>query len=475
MQNIINKFWGLLFSSILLCFLSSCSQDEEEMITPSTPKQEEETPLLNSWIYEVMSDYYFWNEEVTPPNASSAPEDYFYSLLSREDEFSYITDDYQGLVEEFSGVYTSMGFSPDFGLLPASNQVFMVVEYVYPGSPADRAGLRRGDIILEIDGQPLNTGNYYELYAQEQYTVTLGAYDGNNITLTNDQIALTAEVIQTDPVLYKEVKTYNDAKIGYLVYTEFISGEHEQWLNSLGEALDEFSQAGVTELVVDLRYNPGGEIDVARFLASSLAPAPAVANKEVLVRLEYNEVLASAIELHEGSESESLVNRLLANEHNLNLNRVIFLTGSGTASASELLINGLEPYMEVVMIGEPTVGKFYGSWVITDTEEPARHNWAVMPIVLKYANAQGVTDFADGLTPDYYIEDNLLTARPFGDESDSLLAQALALTSGELNARKSVSVEKSLPYIRLENPEKEKKSRLFMEGKDLAVTADQSN
>ena len=68
MQSLINKIWGLLFSSILLCFLSSCSQDEEEMITPTTPKQEEETPLLNSWIYEVMSDYYFWNEEVTPPN-----------------------------------------------------------------------------------------------------------------------------------------------------------------------------------------------------------------------------------------------------------------------------------------------------------------------------------------------------------------------------------------------------------------------
>lgn len=465
MQRLINKVWILLFGSVLIFSLSSCDRDEEEMITPSTQEQEEETILLNNWIYEIMRDYYFWNENVTFPSASySSAEDYFYSLLNSEDEFSYITDDYQELVEEFSGVYTSLGFSPDFGLLPASNQVFMVVEYVYPDSPAGRAGLQRGDIILEIDGQPMTTDNYYDLYAQNQYTVTLGNYDGTNITLTDNTIDLAAEVIQTDPVLHKEVKTYSDAKVGYLVYTEFISGDNDQWLNSLGEALDALSREGVSELVVDLRYNPGGEIGAAQYLASALAPSSVVANKEVLVKFEYNEGLENAIRIQEGPESESLVNRLRANDHQLNLNRVIFLTASGTASASELLINGLEPYLEVVMIGEPTVGKFYGSWVIPDTEEPARHKWAVMPVVMKYANANGVTDFKDGLMPDYLIEDNLLNAPPFGDESDPMLSRALSLITSEVNARKAVTAGKGIPYTQLKNPEKERKSRLFVEG-----------
>ena len=281
-----------------------------------------------------MRDYYYWNEAIVSPIATTtSPEDYFYSLLDQDDQFSFITDDYDGLMMEFSGVYQTMGYSPSFGLLPSSDQVFVVVEYVYPDSPADRAGLQRGDVILEIDGQSLDTENYFELYAQEQYTATLGAYDGGAITITNEQVALSAEVIQADPVLYTEIKTNIDSKVGYLVYTEFISGDSRQWLTSLGEALSGFQQESITDLIVDLRYNPGGEIDAAQFLASALAPASAVANEEVLVRYEYNDELTRAIRFTEGEDSENLISTLSGNGYNLNLNRVIFLTAQGTASA----------------------------------------------------------------------------------------------------------------------------------------------
>ncbi|MEO0331882.1 MAG: S41 family peptidase, partial [Bacteroidota bacterium] len=261
------------------------------------------------------------------------------------------------------------------------------------------------------------------------------------------------EVVQADPVLYTEIKTNIDSKVGYLVYTEFISGDSRQWLTSLGEALNGFQQENITDLIVDLRYNPGGEIEAAQFLASALAPASAVANEEVLVQYEYNNELTRAIRFTEGEDSENLISTLSGNGYNLNLNRVIFLTAQGTASASELLINGLEPYMEVVTVGEPTVGKFYGSWVIPDLEEPARHNWAVAPVVLKYANSLGETDFVDGLPPDYPVEDNLLAAYPFGDENDPVLAQALAVISADFNARTLASVQQAIPYYRLSNPQ----------------------
>ncbi|WP_277482765.1 S41 family peptidase [Catalinimonas alkaloidigena] len=464
--------WIFLASlSFIILLLPACKQDED-IVSPLTTDDvsgdhtadNAQNDLLNNWIYEVMSSYYYWNEEVSLPDSSGEePEDYFYSLINDADEFSYITDDYEGLMEEFSGVYSSMGYSPAFGLLSASNEVFIVVEYVYPDSPADRAGLERGDIILAIDGETLNTENYYELYGQSQYMVTLAAYDeAEGINPTDQTISLFAEVIETDPVLYKEVKTAAGKKVGYMVYTEFISGENEEWLNNLGSTLDEFAQANVREVIIDLRYNPGGEIYTAQYFASALAPVNVVNSEEVLVKFDYNTLLESSIVAYEGDDSENLVSKFVSNGHNLNLSRIYFLTGSGTASASELLINGLKPYMDVVMIGEHTVGKYYGSWVIPDLAEPARHDWAIMPIVLKYTNAEGVTDFSEGLTPDYPVEDNLLDAKPFGDESDPLLATALDLISGGLSARLK-SRESFKPYQELGNPLKIKKNKLFID------------
>jgi C-terminal processing protease CtpA/Prc len=108
---------------------------------------------------------------------------------------------------------------------------------------------------------------------------------------------------------------------------------------------------------------------------------------------------------------------------------VYFLVSSGSASASELVIIGLEPYMDVVIIGERTFGKYTGAWVIPDTEEPARHNYAMVPIVMKYSNATGFTDFKNGLEPDYPAEDDFLHLKDFGDLDDPFLSMAVELIS----------------------------------------------
>lgn len=454
----------------MIGFLFACHQEDEEILDTVAEENTKDvtdttvstTAIINNWIYDVMRSVYYWNEDVVAPGSSETdPESYFKSLINSDDRFSYITDDYEALAEEFSGVYTSMGYSPTFGRFSGSNEVFIAVEYVYPGSPAEEAGLKRGDIILKIDGQTLDTDNYFDLYNQSQYSVTLGGYDAETTAISNtgQTLSLASRVISTDPVLYKEVKTVEGIKIGYLVYAEFISGDSDEWLNSLGAAIDEFSQAGVTELIVDLRYNPGGEVSTAQYLASALAPATAVNSQEVLIKYQYNDQLESSLIANQSSDA--LVTTFESNSHHLNLNRIYFLTGSGTASASELLINGLEPYMEVTTVGETTVGKCYGSWVIPDTEEPARHTWAIMPIVLKYANADGLTDFVDGLTPDYVVEDDLLNAKPFGDEGDPVLATALNLITGGPNVRiKQDGVRK--PYQTLENPIDTRKSNLII-------------
>ena len=124
---------------------------------------------------------------------------------------------------------------------------------------------------------------------------------------------------------------------------------------------------------------------------------------------------------------------------------MIVLTSGTTASASELVINGLKPYMDVVVIGENTFGKFYGSYLLYDQNDPPKHNWAIAPVVLKYANANGVTDFANGISPDIYLQDDLLKATSFGDEADQMLATAIAFLNGNITSGRIASSRNYTP------------------------------
>jgi hypothetical protein len=125
-------------------------------------------------------------------------------------------------------------------------------------------------------------------------------------------------------------------------------------------------------------------------------------------------------------------------------------------------MSGLEPYMDVVLVGENTYGKYTGAWIIPDLAEPRKHNWALVPIVMKYANADGVTDFDTGLPVDIEIEDDLINAVPFGDLNDPVLYKAIEsiVGSGQMPGKKaSVS---PVSFAELENPFKEQKRNLFI-------------
>lgn len=409
-----------LFAAFLL--LNSC-RDEE------TPSQ---NALINNWIKGNMDYVYYWNKEMASvrANKNSAPEDYFRQLLYPDDRFSWITDDAQELRNEMSGHSYSMGYSPAFGRKQASGQYFIIVEFVYENSPAAKAGLKRGDLIAAINDQDITPSNFGQLYSQSSYSVTLGTNTESRIERTNIKLNLTAENVAMDPVLHSDVIEYNGIKTGYLAYAEFISGEDGEWLTELRSALNEIRQAGATELILDLRYNPGGEIAVAGELASMIAPGAISNNHEVLIRIEYNDRLQNAIEKEEGPESENLIYKFPSTSVNLDLDRVVILTSAGTASASELLITGLRPYMNVIQIGEPTVGKFYGAIIIDDEENPPAHTYAIVPLILKYKNAQGLTDFTDGLAPDILVADDLLNAKPLGDIEDPVIATALSVLTG---------------------------------------------
>jgi len=440
----------LVLAIIGLTVLPSCEKDSD------LPR---ETLVLNNWIWEGMNDFYLWEANIPNlnPNAEPDSRDFFDKILYKDDRDSRLFEDYESARAMSDGVEVATGMSV-YPMMYTETQVVAFVEYVVTGTPAADSGISRGDIILTIDGQILTKTNYYNLYYQNSATFGFGEWDGSSINPNGTEISLNASVLELNPVIYDEVIEYQGQKIGYLVYTLFSNGENGKWLTELNGVFEDFRSEGVSDVVMDLRYNPGGDLALTAYIASTLGPASAMEDSAVFVNLvwnaRYNEKWAGE-DLNndgrsDGLDSDQLRFRLPYSDLNLDLSNVYFLTTGGSASASESLMVGLYPYMNVVQIGTTTYGKCYGSVMIGDWEEPKRHNWAMRPIVIKYSNAEGYTDFVEGIEPDYLIQDNLLYAKPFGSLEDPLLAKALEeITGVSPLARKSVQAETSFKPFRI--------------------------
>jgi C-terminal processing protease CtpA/Prc len=429
----IKKLTILCLAVAGLVILPACEKENNGIDLPK------EILILNNWIWDGMNEVYLWEQFIPDLNwrEEPDPEAFFYKLLYEEDRNSWIVDDYEELVAMFDGVETTTGMSARIYELP-SKQWISIVEYVSEGSPAANSGIARGDIIYTIDGNTLSRSNYYDLFYQTTATFGFADYTGSDFVPNDRSITLTAIEFNQNPVNYYEVIDYQGYQIGYLVYTQFTTGQQNEWLDELNLVFEEFNTAGVSDVILDLRYNPGGNLDLSAYMAATLAPEAAMQANEVYVDLVWNDLYNNywrGADLDDdgtadGIESAQLRVRMPNSDLNLNLPKVYFLTTSSTASASESLMSGLYPYMDVVQIGTTTYGKCYASITVDDWEEPKRHNWAMQPIVIKYSNAEGFTDFQDGIAPDFEIVDYLPTAKPFGSLEDPLLAKALEDITG---------------------------------------------
>ena len=459
---IIRRFWcqyisRLIFLSVFFAAtLTACDPDDlDDGDTTDIPA---ETLAVNEWIDGVMKEVYLWNTRIPSSvnyKKEPDPKELFNKLLyTEEDQWSWITDDWASYLKELEGTPVSMGYSPAFFYKNStSNEVIIVVKYVYKGSPAELAGLKRGDIILTINGQMLNDQNFYDLYSAHSYTAGLGTYsiDTETFKLTGTQISMTAISFKADPVLHYETKQIEGHKIGYMVYTDFTSGVNNSFHKSIDAAISFFKTSDLSDLIIDLRYNPGGEPSTATYLASSVVPRFVAEDQKIFLRMVYNKKLQDYFDLK--NEDKYKYYQFSVSADNLNLNKIYFLTTNSTASASEALIIGLKPYMNVVMVGDTTRGKYTGAWVLPDQNEPPKHNWCMIPIVLKYSNASGFTDFKNGIAPDVYSKDYLIPAYPFGNLNDRVLATAIEQITGTpvvptKSARASVALRELIPERR---------------------------
>ena len=417
---------------VIILLIASC---QDEPLPPIEEGGLTTTQKVNVFIEDVMEDIYLWADEIPDidPKKETDPKAYFDKLMYKnEDKWSFITDDIESLENSFAGVETAYGWSLAFGRFSNTNNIFAIVEFVYPNTPAAEANIERGDIIIGMSGGDITDKNYRDLLYGESITVTLGVLTEGGIA-PSANVRMTAEELHLNPVVFTNIIEHGERKIGYIFYAQYIADYNA----SLDIAFQHLISENITDLVLDLRYNPGGGTVAAQHLCSSLAPKDVVDAERTLVTFRWNQ------KYQKYWDDNNVTQQLKINftndvPHKMDLDNLYILTGNGTASASELTITGLKPYMNVTTIGATTFGKYTASITfkpedIYDTKAYYEEfdNWGLQPIVLRYANSQGVTDFKDGFQPDIEVDDKLLEGvMPLGNKEELLLKAALEEITG---------------------------------------------
>lgn len=469
----VNYLSPIIFGII---FLISCNPEKEN--EPAIQVENEINEFvwggLNSWYFyqgdvAELDDNYFENidQRNTYLNTFNTPEELFESLKHPNDRFSYIVEDFDELNQSQQGISESFGY--DFGLILLGNgeDILGYVQYVLPDSPADRAGLERGDIFTEVNGQQLNRSNYIDLlFNNLSYTLSLADIMDSEISPNGEEVTMTAEIITENPVfLTKVIETNNSTRIGYLVYNSFRSTFHSE----LNTAFGQLSNQNIDELVLDLRYNRGGFLYTAMHLSGMIYGQ--ANNDNIFARILYNDKKSSlnidlpflttvdVVDEEFNTVTTETMNRL-------NISRVFVLTSNLTASASEAIINGLDPYMEVVMIGDVTTGKNEGSETLYDApqsdfknQEQANptHKYAMQPITSRISNVNDFTEYTDGFAPDIEVNEiNFLeNLPPLGDPAEPLLSVAIQEITGQparIAEKMSTPWAKLIDHSRQEDP-----------------------
>ena len=407
-----------------------------------TPEGNPPNGEVNRWIYENMKNWYYWNDKLpSVPDTSLNPAVFFGSLLYTYDKqlrpdgdrFSWIQSNADALKASLSG--ESKSFGMEFRILryaTGSSDVFGLVIYTLPNSPAANAGFKRGDFFTRINGQKLTTSNYSSLaYSTDaKKTFTIGKLDSNNqVVDTEVTREVTPVTIQEDPVYFDTLYTYGSKKIGYLVYNQFIPGPNNGNTSSYDEKLDNlfgnFKTKGINNLIIDFRYNPGGYVSSATNLASLIGKG--VSGNVVFYKKQYNQVITPDLEKKYGKDFFAEKFKTKTQNVGNQLQNLIILVSSNTASASELVINGLRPYMNVQLVGDTTVGKNVGSVTISD--DTKRIKWGMQPIVSKSFNSLNQSDYTKGFAPDVHKTEGKILY-PFGNPNDPLLGEALSRIVG---------------------------------------------
>ncbi len=407
---------------------------------PNTSDMAGSIDTEKSWVRDMMNEVYLWYKDVPSVNAANytaaayggsnyrALDAYFTALKTPNrtasgkpvDQFSFTVPTADRLNQQ-AGI--SSGYGIRLVFIQSTPPRLLRVAYVEKGSPAETAGITRGDTITSLDGVAVVDGNPDQLNASlfpttaSKSTVfgiqSVGSSTSRNVT------AVSSQSVAITPVTHAQTFTQGTNTVGYLTINSFSVNSAEK---QLIDAITLLKSRSVNELVLDMRYNGGGFLDISNQLAWMIGSsnlAGKVYEKTICNDKKPFAICDTADTFQQTSQGFSQPAGQALPQ--LGLKRVFVLTSASTCSASESIINGLSPFMQVVRIGSTTCGKPYGFYYLDNCGT----SYAAMQF--KGANAVGFGDYADGFSPTCQVADDLSKQR--GDTSELMLAGALSYIS----------------------------------------------
>lgn len=377
-------------------------------------------------IFDSMNEWYFWNQELptTVDFSDYETNDELLDAITFKplDRFSYLTTQ-----EAFNNSFVGRNAGHGFGFaFTADEKLF--ISFIFDEAPAGKDGWKRGWEIIQINGKPIidyktSTGSYdFKLGASDpgiSNSFTFKLPDGTTTTRTN----IKAEY-QSNSVLAQKVFEVGGKKVGYWAYQSFkaTAGLSPTRSAEVTSSMEFFQSQGIKDLIIDLRYNGGGSVAVAEQISNYLIQS---SNSG---KLMYTNKLNATKTSQNTFKNFSKIGTL-------ELSRIVFITSRGSASASELIINNLDPYLDVVLIGDNTFGKPVGSFPLSSYNRVLKdNNVELVPITFATANAEGKAEYFEGFPANFNVGDS----PQFGwaDPKDLRLAAALQFVeNGSISGR----------------------------------------
>lgn len=410
----------LVAVSVFILSCTSCTRNDDEG-APVFP--EGSTESVNLWVQDSMKRYYYWAEQMpAKPDYHLPVKDFFKSLLSAQDRFSFAVDT-QDPSSYPRSVRNMYGF--DYAVIQLANgSVVTTVKLVMKNSPAFNSGLERGMMITKINGTAITAANAEELTSsiKDKTVIELRVGNWKNGALTDEKNITVYYGYSFEQPLESKIFEKNGKKTGYLYIYDFPDG----MTSSLNQKFAAFKAAGIQELILDLRYNYGGSVSSAAALCSLIPPGISSSSPFIIYKGNKNggEVKRTFAQQIAYDPAALDFNALRTNA--LNLNKVYVLTSRSTASASEIVINNLKPYMQVIQVGDLTLGKDMAGFMVEDKRKPKKISWQLHPVIYKVFNADGEGSYSNGISPQIVAgEYTALPILPLGDAQESLISAAM--------------------------------------------------